>query len=283
MRVDMDWHNHSHHSPCSGANASLATLVAEAHKAGMKEFGLSDHLHCRLNIPALRAARKEFDEMAPIPGFHFGVEVSCLRERDLEENDAKGAEGSIFGVQRGGEEGPLTICFPEGLQEELQFEYVIGGAHWWLGAAAEREAMIRSYHRQNMYLAERPEIDIVAHPWWWMGESQNEDGLPAGFPWFDDFGVIPKSMHLEFAAAVTEGGKAVEINAEMFIAKEYPPHFREQYRDYLALLKDNGVTFALGSDSHGPASWPSCLLEIEEDLDLLGLRREELWRPGGKD
>ena len=276
-----DWHIHSHHSPCPGAEASLAEIVEHAAQAGMTEFGLTDHLHCRLSIPSLRAARREFDEMAPVPGFHFAVEVSCLREWDLEQNDALGENGRIQGVQKGGGEGKLTTFLPEEIMEELKFEYVIGGAHWPLGAAVEREAMIRSYHRQNMFMAGHPRVDIVAHPWWWMGEWENDDGTYTTLPWFDDFRVIPKSMHLEFAAAIRE--KAVEINAGMLNAHGYPDYFPEQYRNYLALLKETGATLALGSDSHGPGSWPSCLNEIEDHLQILGLREEELWRPGAKD
>lgn len=276
---NMDWHIHSHHSPCSGAEGSLGDIVREARAENLEHFGVSDHLHCRLNLSALEASRREFDQLGPVSGFHFGVEVSCLREWDLEENDAKGPKGSLFGVQRNGPpDGALTVFFPEGLRGRLGIEYVIGGAHWPLGAPVKRQPMIRSYHRQNMFLAQHPEVDIVAHPWWWMGEWQDADGMFRTLPWFDDFRIIPTSIHREFAAAIIENSKAVEINAEMLLCVEYPGHFAEQYLDYLAFLKSCGVTFAIGSDAHKPVHLTR-VREIEKFVDVLGLTSEHLWRP----
>lgn len=277
--IESDWHIHTRHSPCGKPEATVALVVQQATEAGIKEFGITDHLHCRLNLPALRAAREEYDALGPVPGFHFGVEVSCLRQWDLEQNDALGPDGRIYGVQHGGPEGPLTVFAPEEVLEELKVEYVIGGAHWALGAPLERQAMIRSYHRQNMVLAEHPLVDIVAHPWWWAGAWQDEDGKYTTLPWLDDFTVIPESMHLEFAAAVIQHDTAVEINAEMLLAPNYPEHFRSQYRDYLALLKGAGVTFSIASDSHAPGYDGHRLKQIEADIAALGLREENFWHP----
>ena len=277
--VDSDWHNHSRHSPCGAPDATLAGIARRQADAGGREWGVTDHLHCRLNIPALEASRREFDALRPVPGAHFGVEVSCLRQWDLRQNDAKGDEGRIYGVQVDGPEGPLTTFIPDDVRQRLKIEYVIGGAHWPLGAPLEREAMIRSYHRQNMFLAEHPRVDIVAHPWWWMGAWQNDDGSYTTLPWLDDFGVVPRSMHLEFAAATIQSGSAVEINATMLLSREYPASFRRQYREYLAMLKEAGVTFAIGSDSHDTHP-PDRLGQIEDDIAALGLRQADLWRPG---
>jgi histidinol phosphatase-like PHP family hydrolase len=114
-----------------------------------------------------------------------------------------------------------------------------------------RDAVIRDYHRQNMFLATNPLVDIVAHPWWWMGHWKDDnDDYPAE-PWFDDFGVIPKSIHDEFAAAAVEHGTAVEINISAnLLNPHYPAHFAEQYLAYLAGLQSQGVTLSIGSDCH---------------------------------
>ena len=77
----------------------------------------------------------------------------------------------------------------------------LAGTHWPMYVPLEREAVIRDYHRQNMFLATHPLVDIVAHPWWWMGHWMDRDGNFPAEPWFDDFDVIPRSMHQEFAAA----------------------------------------------------------------------------------
>ena len=65
----------------------------------------------------------------------------------------------------------------------------------------ELDAVIRDYHRQNMFLALHPLVTIVAHPWWWMGHWADGEGNYPAEPWLDDFACIPRSMHDEFAAA----------------------------------------------------------------------------------
>ena len=103
-------------------------------------------------------------------------------------------------------------------------------------------AIIRDYHRQYMFAATHPAVDIVAHPWWWMGAWKDDDGIYRTYPWFDDFGRIPESMHDEFAAATVQYGKAVEINAgALLVNATYPADFRPRYVEYLAGMKARGV------------------------------------------
>jgi histidinol phosphatase-like PHP family hydrolase len=86
-------------------------------------------------------------------------------------------------------------------------------------------------------------------------------------------------MHSEFAGAMRENGKAIEINANAILLNaSYPSSFRSQYLEYLAYLKSEGVQFALGSDSHGPG-YAGRLYAIENDLDLLAIKEKDLWRP----
>ena len=251
-------------------------------RAGIARGGLSDHLHCARNVPALEAARREYDALEPGDGFHFGLEVSCLREYDLQRNREAGADAHIYGVWDDGPEGLLAVYLPDELCARLGFEYVIGGAHWPLGAPLERDAVIRSYHRQNMFLAQHPRVNIVAHPWWWMGAWKDGDGMYRTRPWLDDFTCIPRTMHEEFAAAVRERGKFVEINAGAILLNEtYPPHFRRQYLDYLARLREAGVRFALGSDSHDIGYRPR-IDRIAAELDAIGLTPAELWSGPGE-
>ena len=41
----------------------------------------------------------------------------------------------------------------------------------------ERQAVIRDYHRQNMFLATHPLVNIIAHPWWWSGRWAVRPGV----------------------------------------------------------------------------------------------------------
>lgn len=278
MTISCDWHAHSRHSPCGKPDTTLASIRSGMREAGVARGGVTDHLHCDRNIPALEAARREYDALDSRDGFHFGVEVSCLREYDLERNREAGPDAHIYGVWDEGAEGPLALYLPDDLCERLGFEYVIGGAHWPLGAPLNREAVIRSYHRQNLFLAQHPRVDTIAHPWWWMGAWQDDDGRYRTLPWLDDFRCIPRAMHDEFAAAVRENGKLVEINAGAILLNEsYPPSFRPQYLEYLAMLKEAGVRFAIGSDAHDVGYLPRVKL-IAADLDAVGITASDLWQ-----
>jgi len=142
----------------------------------------------------------------------------------------------------------------------------------------ERDAVIRDYHRQNMFLATHPLADIVAHPWWWMGYWQDPDGRYTSDPWLDDFGKVPNSMHEEFADAVLGHNKAVEINLEaILLTGSYPPTFAPQYLEYLAGLKERGVRFCVGSDCHS-ASYGSDFATAEAMLASVGIHDRDLWR-----
>lgn len=280
MRVHMDWHVHSRHSPCGKPEADLAKILREARAAGITFLGLTDHLFGPLTEPSVRAARAEYDALSDRTGFLFAIEVTCLRRHDVNEAVRLGPAASIWGQQKGGPAGDeLTVYMPKGLLVEVRPAYVIGGAHGTLGVPIEREAVIREYHRQNVFLACHPGVDIVAHPWWWQGAWQDADGMYRTAPWFDDFSAIPRSMHDELASAAKEHGKAIEINAgAIFVNPAYTDRFKQQYLEYLAHMKDAGVTFSVASDSHYPG-YDTRLRLIERELDALGLSEDRLWMP----
>ncbi len=265
----------------------MARIRDEARAAGVRLFGVTDHISCRLNRDYLLASRREYDELGLPDGFLFGLEASCLREWDLERNDGLGEEGDPFAYQPGGPEGAeLTLYLPDELMAKLKPAYVIGGVHWPLGTPIDRDAVIGEYHRQYMFLATHPQVDVVAHPWWfvtpfwWAGAWRDEEGNYGGPPWFGDFGVVPDSLHDELGAAAVEHGTAIEINAgAIFCNPRYPETFKRQYWGYLAGMKERGVRFALGSDSHCAAYCPERLASIEGDLDRIGITKDDLWMP----
>jgi len=287
MKPTSDWHIHTHHScDCpQPAGATLARLCALIEDSGITRYGISDHLHTAFNVPEIEASRAEYDTLPSSPNRHFGVEVSVLREYDLLMN-MQAEQPSPYGKCPGGPEGGLTVYLPDELCERMRFEYVIGGVHWPLGVPEPMDpmAVIRNYHEQYMFLATHPRVNIVAHPWWWMGAWQEADGMYRTYPWLDDFHRIPRSMHDELAAAVVQYGKAVEINAgACLLNPTYPSTFRAQYVEYLAYLKSRGVRFSTGTDSHawfGGIGYTPCLSEVTDNLKSLGLIQGESWRPG---
>ena len=278
MAITSDWHIHSR-SSCDSACMTVADLVRIAADKGIRDFGLTDHLHTVDNLPDIVASREEYLAASSSPRFHFGIEVSCMSQWELDEIATGKYDKPTYGLREGGPPGaPLALALTPEHIAEFGIEYVVGGAHWPMYVPVTREAMIREYHRQNMFLAAHPLVDIVAHPWWWMGHWQNPDGTYTTLPWFDDFNHIPRSVHDEFAAAARQHGTAVEINIDAnLLNRGYPHRFGEQYMEYLAGLKAKGVTFSLGSDCH-KAHYDVDFDRAFAMMESVGITDEELWR-----
>lgn len=278
--INSDYHIHSMFSPEESCKeSSLKKILEKAYSVGLSAFGISDHLHCEFNIPYLEKARNEYDRIKTDIPFYFGVEVSVLREYDLEKN-RKAKKPSLYAHQEGGPtDSPLVIYLPDDLIKRLKFDYVIGGVHWPLGAPFVQKEIIYSYHKQYMFLAEHPDVDIIAHPWWWMGHWQDENGNYPGLPWLGDFSAIPDELHYQLADTVVKNNKAIEINATaIFFNPRYPEKFKKDYVSYLKKMKNRGVMFSPGSDAHtiDKIGYTLKLLDIIKEI---GLKPEDLWKP----
>lgn len=279
MTITTDWHLHSRNS-CDEASLVLRELITEAAAAGIADFGVTDHIHTPYNLPDLAASRAEFLACSPSPHFHFGVEVSCVSAWELAEL-AKGThERPVYGLRSGGPAGAeLAIGINADDLRTYGVEYVVGGTHWPMYVPVERQAMIRDYHRQNLYLACHPLVDIVAHPWWWMGAWKDAAGNYLHEPWLDDFTVIPQSLHDEFAAALLEHGKVFEINlSAILLNPHYPPRFARQYLDYVAGIKARGVPLSIASDCHSPHYSAIDFDTPARMLESIGIDTADLWR-----
>jgi histidinol phosphatase-like PHP family hydrolase len=259
---------------------AVSDLVTETSRIGILDFGLTDHIHTPYNLPDIRCSRQEFIVSNPSPRFHFGVEVSCVSVWEIEEILKGSHEKPVYGLRSGGpQNGALAIGITEEDIATYGIEYVVGGTHWPMYIPLERDEVIRDYHRQNMFLATHPLVTIVAHPWWWMGYWQDSGGNFSSKPWFDDFNVIPMPMHEEFAAAVKENGKMVEINiSAILLNPHYPKRFVRQYLDYLSDLKSRGVRLCIGSDCHNDHYTKINFRKVEIMLGIAGIEECDLWR-----
>ncbi len=279
MKLTSDWHIHSRNS-CDEASLAIADLIASAAEMGIEDYGITDHIHTPYNMPDLVASREEYLANAPSERFHFGVEVSCMSQWEIDEIATGAYENPVYGLRQGGPEGAdLAIGISDEDIDRLGIEYAVGGVHWPMYVPVERDIIIRDYHRQYLFMAQHPLVDIVAHPWWWMGHWKDADGRYTSDPWLDDFGKIPVSMHDEFAAATVEHGKAIEINISANLMNTtYPDAFPGQYLEYLAYLKEKGVTFSLGSDCHSVRYDVIDFEAAATMLESIGIRDEDLWR-----
>jgi histidinol phosphatase-like PHP family hydrolase len=282
MRITADWHVHTPAScDCAenGTGVALETLLARAPELGLASFGVSDHVFTGYNLDELFRSREAFDAAPFNPHFHFGVELGCVSRWEVEEIESGRRLASVYGLLEGGPPGAEpALGFTEEDKREYGVEYVIAGVHRPLYVEQTREAVIADFHRQLLFLAQHPLVDVIAHPWWWGASTwRSEDGTYRSDPWLDDFGKIPLSMHDEFAAAATARGKAVEINLKgCLLNPAYPEDFGRQYVDYLAYLHERGVRFSVGSDAHGPGYAPD-FERAGELLDPLALCENDLW------
>jgi histidinol phosphatase-like PHP family hydrolase len=183
MKITSDWHIHSRNS-CDEAALTVADLSMQAGKIGILDFGLTDHVHTPFNLPDITASRAEYVQSKPSARFHFGVEAGCVSRWELDELRKGGHANPVYGLRAGGPaRGELAIGITQEDIARYQVEYVVGGTHWPMFVPFERESVIRDYHRQNMFLATHPLVDIVAHPWWWMGRRPDASGKYPAEPW----------------------------------------------------------------------------------------------------
>ena len=239
-----DWHIHSVAS--YDASLHVADLIKQARAQGLTDYGLTDHVNVPSWIHFLKASRELVRQYAR-PGFHFGVELTTISGY-LERYDRE--HGPKEGYVRPDIPGPDPVAFPLTAEEldECGVEYVIGAAHWVLEAPRTRDVIVRDMHRQNLFCACSPLVDIVGHPYCFFGTYEDENGRQVPF---DDLSIIPRSVHEELYAAIREHGKAMEANIGFF-GGDHPESFRRAYAEFLRAGFESGVPITVGTDCHGP-------------------------------
>lgn len=270
MIISDDWHIHSTHS-CDGACMKMKSLVEGAADKGIMNYGITDHIHTPFNYPDIINSRKAYEQNRK-EGFHFGVEVSSVSRWEL-ELIANGAKGKLtYGIREGGPVGAdLAIAIDEKYISDHNIEYVVGGTHWAMYTKNSAQDIIKDYHRQNMFLSEHKLVDIVAHPWWYLGPC--EDG------WYQNFSIIPVSMHEEFAKSCIENDKLVEVNlSAMLLSNKNSTKFKQEYMEYIIRLKELGVKFSIGSDCHNEF-YNIDFLKASTMLEEIGLSSNDFFSP----
>ena len=105
-----------------------------------------------------------------------------------------------------------------------------------------KQKMIFSLSENKAYLkcpACNKRVTVLGHPWY------HGKGI-----WYEDFGIIPRSMNADIAAALKENGKYVERNVHFFRSDKATEKFRYQYAEFLRELFEMGIPVTYGSDSH---------------------------------
>ena len=243
--IHSDWHIHTE---CSyDASNPLEAICQAAASQGLTRIGITDHANfndekfltdLKNSAAAVKAAQSRF------PFLVLGVELTPIEKPEFDHIAKTGTrDGYRPPLQSTPFEMELAVSKEELMA--LGVRYAIGAAHWRVdlpGAKQlppDRDACIREWHRQQLWLAADSRVTILGHPWY-HGKRI----------WYDDFSVIPRSMHMELAAALKEHGKYAECNAHFFHVPESTERFRHQYAEFLRELFELGIPITYGSDSH---------------------------------
>ena len=253
MAITSDWHIHTKYS-CDGACMEFEDLVKDAKELGIRDYGVSDHYHSRLQEADIKASREDYEKTLEIHPelkghFHFGIEASVMSEWEIEKI-AKGdyTEPPIWGIRTGGpKNSPVMYDFDDELLEKYKVEYVIGGVHWMLYCDSDKDSVIKEQHRQYMFCATHPKTTILAHYLWWnpMDSKRWPDMLDPCKYHLE----ISETMRNELVCALKENNVAFELSSGL-IMKEHPKTLLDEYLGWVSDLQRSGVVFSMGSDSH---------------------------------
>ena len=253
-KITSDWHIHTHCS-CDSACMEFESLVQDAKKLGLTDFGVSDHYHTRIQEPDIAASRKEYEltlEKHPeLKGhFYFGIEATIVSEWEVGKI-ARGEydELPVYGFRYDGPSGDkLLFDFNDEFIEKYKIDYVVAAMHYPMYCERTKEAYHKEYHRQYMYAASHPYADILAHYTWYD---------PWLFPDFKnpfyDFSSVSETMRDELKHALIENKVAFEFNPDsIFNSSNLSPTFADEYLGWAADLQKSGVVISFGSDVHAP-------------------------------
>ena len=241
-----DYHVHTHHLGCANSTMTVEAIVREAERLKVDELAITDHLNSREQLEKHRPIKSEIGALGGRVSLRFGVELNFLSCRGEFAYD-----------------------------EEVGFEFAIGGVHSTYLDSYDLVRLIDIQHEHHLLTCRNPLAEVLVHPWWFSrGEFERK-----GFPWFDDMSVVPEDLTRELGRAARETATAIEINAcAIFVNPAYPYRFKAQYVDYLRILAGEGVNFALSTDAHDIAQL-SALPLAEAAFRELSLPAERLWRP----
>ena len=263
-----DWHIHSEAS--YDASLSVEELIDSAEKMGLEKFGITDHAN--INIPSFWTnmhESKRLYEKYKRKGFYYGVELTTIPKSLYEYCSKHGTnEGYIYPST--GEPCEFMLTLED--MENLGIMYSVAAAHSTWNIDPEQGKVIREWHRQQMYIAQDPRVDVLAHPWWcWRSKKWTEGNLT-------DFNAVPRSMHNELASALVENDVCIEANPSMIFGDALPEKFYRQYNEFLRFMYEEGVKLVFGSDVHH-SPYKDQRKEVERALEIVGFKAKDFSMP----
>ncbi|KPK79910.1 MAG: hypothetical protein AMJ81_12650 [Phycisphaerae bacterium SM23_33] len=250
MSLRYDLHIHTKYLGCGNQTMEVDAIVQTCEALGTACIGITDHLNTpdqlELHRPILADIRK-LETDIPV---YFGVELNFT----------------------GPEE---DFVFSPEIKAAYGFQFAIGGVHSTYADEFDLDRIIEIQHRHHLRTCRDELVDVLVHPYWF---SRNEFEAK-GFPAFESVRAVPERLTRELGQVARQTHTAIEINggANLF---NRPDSYLEAYVEYLAILAEEGVTFALGSDAHDITHLERVRLAWHV-FDQLGLAEDRLWRPAG--
>ena len=277
MIIKSDWHMHSEFSYDS--KLTLQEIVDKGREGGFIKLGVTDHINFN-NDKFLGDLKKSSENVLKMKKTHpelmLGVELNAIAKPHFDYMAKHGNDIGYVAPPEGFYQLELAATKEELIAYGVQ--YGIGAAHWRLDtpdvfAPGTVEEVIRDWYRQQMFLAEDERVTILGHPWWHSGQ----------FAWYDDFSIIPHSMHMDIAAVLKEKGKYVECNSGILNPPYYTDKFKYLYAEFLRELFEMGIPVTYGSDCHNKYTDPRANMEIYLSAagfkpgDFSEIAEEDLW------
>lgn len=280
MIIHSDWHIHSEFSYDS--SLPTADIVAGARQLSFRSVGITDHVNYNdaRFIGDLQRSAEHVRALAQTqPRVVLGVELTPIAKPEFDHI-------ARYGTAEGFDppSSPLPYDIELALTREqlmaLGVRYAIGASHWRVDGPnarrlpPDRDAMIREWYRQQMWLACDERVTILGHPWY------SGSGV-----WYEDLSVIPHSMNLDIAAALKENGKYVECNRCMLSSAKATERFKQQYAELLREMFELGIPVTFGSDAHNTYMSASTVELVERylaaagfvDGDIVEVAEGDLW------
>ncbi len=243
MLIHSDFHIHSKYS--YDAALKLSEIAEGAKECGFVRIGITDHAN--YNDPpflsdARRSAAAVKEAQAKYPFMLLGAELTPIQKTQFEYIEKHGTREG-YTLPAGADRYGLELALTKEEMISLGMRYAIGASHWRVDTIGtdegdgDTQSLMRELFRQQMWLAQDARVTILGHPWY--------HGKAA---WYEDFSLIPHSMHMELGAALLENGKCVECNTSMLARPTEKARY--QYAEFLRELFEMGLRITFGSDSH---------------------------------